>query len=71
MKDGAIFDEILEAANQLPVEDQETLIDILNRRIHDRHRTEILKDIKAAQKEFKKNQCRPVSPEELMKEILR
>jgi len=46
------------------------LIDILNKRIHDDRRKEILRDIKSAQDEFSKKQCRPVSPEDLMKELL-
>jgi alpha-mannosidase len=44
-------------------------IEIFNKRIHDDRRKEILRDIKSAQDEFSKKQCRPVSPEELMKYI--
>lgn len=65
------FNEILEAANNLPVDDQETLIDILNRRFHDIRRAEILKDVKSAQKEYSRKQCKPTTPDDLMKEILK
>jgi hypothetical protein len=64
------FNDILEAANDLPIDDQETLIDILNRRIHDIRRAEIVKDVKSAQKEYSKNQCRPTTPDDLMKELI-
>ncbi|HPG41381.1 MAG TPA: hypothetical protein PLP19_05345 [bacterium] len=70
MPDSLKFNDVLEAANNLPVDDQETLIDILNRRIHERRRTDIVQDVKAAQKEFAKKQCKPASPDELLKEII-
>ncbi len=64
------FGEILEAADVLPIEDQETLIDILKNRLRERRRAELLKDIQEAEKEFKDGKCRPASPDELMREIL-
>ena len=64
------FGEILEAADDLPVEDQETLLDILKSRLRDRRRAELAKDIQEAGKEFEKGSCRPVTPDELMREIL-
>lgn len=64
------FGEILEAADELPVEDQETLIAILKNRLRERRRAELLKDIQEAEKEFQEGKCRPVTPDELMREIL-
>jgi hypothetical protein len=64
------FGEILEAADDLPIEDQESLIDILKNRLRERRRAELLKDIQEAEKEFKEGKCRPVTPDELMREIL-
>ena len=63
------FGEILEAADDLTVEDQETLIDILKSRLRDRRRAELAKDIQEAGKEFEERTCRPVTPDELMREI--
>jgi hypothetical protein len=63
------FNDILEAVNELPIDDQETLIDILNRRIHDIRRADIVKDVKSAQKEYSRNQCKPITPDDLMKEL--
>jgi hypothetical protein len=71
MPDYLQFNDILEAVDHLPVEDQESLIDILSRRLHDIRRSEIVHDVESAQKEYAKGQCSPVSPDELMKEILR
>ena len=63
------FGEILEAADELPIEDQETLIAILKNRLRERRRGELLKDIREAEKEFKEGKCQPVTPDEFMREI--
>lgn len=70
MQSSVPFGEVLEAANNLPLEDQETLIDILKNRLRERRRAELVKDIQEAEKEFEKGECRPVTPDELMREIL-
>ena len=63
------FGEILEAVDQLSLEEQETLADVLRRRIIDQRRDEIADDIQQAQKEFQDGQCKPATPSDLMKEI--
>jgi len=70
MENTLTFNELLEAANKLPLEDHETLIDILNRRIADDRRKEIKKAIESAQEEFRANGCSPATSDELMLEIL-
>ena len=64
------FAEILEAADQLPLEDQENLIDILQKRLRDGRRGNLVKDVQEAQKEFAEGKCQPVTPEQLVEEIL-
>ncbi len=64
------FAEILEAADQLPLEDQENLIDILQKRLQDHRRACLVKDVQEAQKEFAEGKCQPLTPEQLMEEIL-
>lgn len=64
------FAEILEAAEQLPLEDQENLIHILKNRLREQKRAELVKDVNEAQKEFAQGQCKPVTPEQIMEEIL-
>ena len=71
MPDSMLFNEILEAANNLPVDDQETLINILNRRIHVIRSAEILKDVKSAQKEYSGKKCTPTTPDALIEEMLK
>jgi hypothetical protein len=64
------FADILEACDRLPLEDQENLINILQHRIREQRRSDIVKDVKEAQKEFAEGKCQPVTPEQLMEEIL-
>ena len=64
------FGEILEAVDKLPVHDQESLRDIVAKRIVERRRDELSREIKEARAELEAGQCRPVTPDELMTEIL-
>jgi hypothetical protein len=64
------FAEILEAADQLSLEDQENLIHILQNRLRDQKRMELVRDVQEAQQEFAQGQCQPMTPEEIMEEIL-
>jgi hypothetical protein len=60
------FGEVLDTVEQLSLEDQEALTDIIRRRIIERRRAELVKDIQEAQEEFKAGNARPVTPDELM-----
>jgi hypothetical protein len=64
------FGEVLEAADKLSLEEQEALIEVLHRRLIERRREELARDIQEAQEEFQAGRCRPVTPAELMKEML-
>ena len=64
------FGEILEAVDKLSLEEQETLIEIIHRRIIERRREELAKEIQDAQREFQAGHCRSVTPDDLMAEIL-
>jgi hypothetical protein len=64
------FGDILEAADKLPTADQESLRDILAKRIIDRRRDELSQEVMEARKEYEAGQCKPVTPDELMTELL-
>ncbi|RJP31685.1 MAG: hypothetical protein C4527_07240 [Candidatus Omnitrophota bacterium] len=64
------FGQVLEAADQLTLEEQEMLMDILRRRIIERRRKEIAQDILEARHAFEQNNVCPATPDELMREIL-
>lgn len=64
------LNEILEDAERLSLEEQETLLEILNRRITNRRRAELAKDIRDAQREFREGKTRTATPDELVNEIM-
>jgi hypothetical protein len=64
------FGEVLEAVDRLPLGEQETLIEVVQRRVIERRREELAKEIQEAQGEFQAGRCHPVTPDELMAEIL-
>ena len=64
------FNEILEAAEELSLEDQATLLEVLQRRIVERRREALARDIQQARREFEAGQIRPVCPADLLKNIL-
>jgi hypothetical protein len=64
------FNEILEASEQLPIEDQENLVQILENRLREKKRNALVEDVTEAQEEFAQGKCQSVTPEQLMKEIL-
>jgi hypothetical protein len=64
------FGEVLEAADQLSPEEQQALIAILHRRLAQAGRQQLAAEIQEARQEFAAGQCRPVTPDELMGEIL-
>ena len=69
MTDGMPFGEVLEAADQLSAEEQQTLIDILHRRLSQACRRLLAAEIQEARREFAEGRCKPATPEELMREI--
>ncbi len=64
------FAEVLESVDQLSLEEQETLLEIVRRRLADRGRRRLVEEAQDARREFDAALCRPVTVEELMDEIL-
>ena len=64
------FGDILEEVDKLPIRDQESLRDILAKRIIELRRNQLSKEIEEAHKEHDAGQCRPVTPDEIMTEIV-
>jgi hypothetical protein len=65
------FDEILQAIDQLPVEQQSDLIEVVRRRLVARGREQVLADVKEARSEFLVGQAKPSTVDDLMSEIAR
>jgi len=64
------FGQVLEEADALSPEEQESLVSILQRRLREQRRAELISGVKDARKEFKAGRVRPASPAEIMKKIL-
>ena len=70
MESSMSFGEILEEVDKLPIIDQESLKDILAKRIIERRREQLACEIKEARAEYETGGCRPVSTEDLISEIM-
>ena len=64
------FHIVVDAADRLTVEEQETLVEVVHRRLADRRRVELAADIREGQREFERGALRPTTPDEIIKEIL-
>ena len=65
------FREILDAVENLSLDEQETLVDIVKRRLADRVRHRLASDIEESRMEFAQNRCQAVTVESLMEELLK
>ena len=64
------FGDVLEAVDQLSLPEQETLLEVVRRRLVEARRTEIINEVKSGEREFGQDQCQEATPADLMKEIL-
>jgi hypothetical protein len=64
------FGEVLDAIDKLSQEEQETLLDIVQRRIAERGRKLLTAEIQEARQEFAAGRCQSTTADELMTEIL-
>lgn len=64
------FGEVLEAVETLSADEQETLIEIVERRLAERSRQRIIADVLEARAQFARGECKPVSVDSLIAGIL-
>jgi len=65
------FADLVEMIDHLPLDERESLVDVVRRRIADDQRRRVAASIRSARREHSRGQCKPVTPDELMREILR
>ncbi|WP_417908865.1 hypothetical protein [Candidatus Electronema sp. PJ] len=70
MNHAVSFNEVLEAADHLSLDEQESLIDLIRRRIANRRRQEIAALVSSAREEYKAGGLHPESPDEIMQSLL-
>ena len=69
MHDTATFDEVLDAIEHLPEQQQVDLIDVVRRRLAERGRERIIADAREARAEYAAGKTRAVSVDDLMREV--
>jgi hypothetical protein len=62
------FSDILSAAGSLSADEQETLVEILGRRIAERKRDQLVRDVKEGRAEFADGRTRATSVSDIMDE---
>ncbi len=63
------FGEVVEAADRLSLDEQESLLDILYKRIIERRRAKLAQDIQDARIELQKGDYQPATPDEIMEKM--
>ena len=69
MPNAVTFDEVLDAIEHLPVEQQADLVDVVRRRLAERGRQRIVADAREARAEYAAGKTRAMTVDELMREI--
>jgi len=64
------FHEVIEMIEMLPEEEQETLLDIIQRRLKERGHERIIENVKKAREELERGELRQGTVKELMKEVI-
>ncbi|XOF34575.1 MAG: hypothetical protein ACL93V_04590 [Candidatus Electrothrix sp. YB6] len=70
MNNAVSFNKVLDAVEQLPINEQESLIDLIRRRIAEYRRQEIATLVSSAQEEYNTGKLTPESPDDIMQSIL-
>ncbi len=64
------FADLVEMIDRLPLEQRESLVDVVRRRIADDERRRIAASIRSARQQHSRGRCKPTTPDELIREIL-
>ena len=70
MTQAAQFSDVVDAADQLSLDEQEELVEILRKRLADCGRRRLLREIEEARLEISSGGAVKVTPRELMQEIM-
>ena len=64
------YGQVIDSIEALPDEQQESLMELVKRRLAERRREALIKSVQEARKEFKSGKLRPVSPADIMRKVL-
>lgn len=63
------FDELLEAVETLPGDAQAELVEVIHRRLAERGRKRVVKEVRQARDEFAEGKCSLATPGDVMRKI--
>ena len=63
------FAQTLDVIESLPVDEQEDVLEVLQRRLIERRRDELIATVKQARKEFAAGKCKPVSVGAILRQV--
>jgi hypothetical protein len=64
------FADLVDMIDRLPLEERESLVAVVRKRIADDQRRRISASIRSARREHRHGRCKPTTPDALMREIL-
>ena len=65
------FAQAVETVAELSLDEQESLVDLVRRRIAERRRAELVREVKAARQQFRQGKTKVGTPDEIMAAILK
>ena len=63
------FAQVLDSVEDLAFDEQESLVEVLQHRLAEHRRTELVAAVKLARREFKEGRCRPATPAQIVKRL--
>ena len=64
------YSQVIDSIEALPEEQQESLLELVQRRLTERRRQALIKSVQEARKEFKSDKLRPASPADIVRKVL-
>ena len=63
------FAQVVDSAGELALEEQESLVEVLQHRLAEHRRAELVAAVKSARREFKEGGCRPATPAQIIRRL--
>jgi hypothetical protein len=64
------YGQVVDSIEALPEEQQESLLELVQRRLAERRREALVKSVHEARREYKAGKIRPATPAEILRKVL-